>query len=61
MIFASNSNVYFDYEFDTKPLKDLIKDSKIVLLDSDYDDYLDFNPCKLIGKDVGEFLNQFKK
>lgn len=61
LIFASNSNVYFDYEFDTKPLKDLIKDSKIVLLDSDYDDYLDFNPCKLIGKDVGEFLNQFKK
>lgn len=61
LFFSTKSDVFFSPKFDVEPLKDLVKDSKIVFIDSEYGDYLDFNPCKMVKNDVEEFLNQFKK
>lgn len=60
LIFANADNFYYSYEYDALPLRDLIKDSKVVLYDSlkDSDNYLNYS---IFTDDLEKFLEEFKK
>ena len=59
-IVSPSDDLYYSPVYDTLPLKDLIKDSKILILESKkrHDDIEDYD---IIEDDVKEFLKQFKK
>lgn len=60
LIISPSDDVYFSPIYDTLPLKDLIKDSKIVLIEAKKD-YMDNNDYSSVVNDVNSFLKEFKK
>ena len=60
LIISSRDDIYYSPEFDTLPLENLIKDSKIILFDFTRD-YIDFEDYSIFEKDLIEFMSQIKK
>ena len=61
IIASTRTDGYFDPEFDTLPLKDLIKDCEILIYDSKMENYGDMEDYSIIGEEVLSFIEQFKK
>lgn len=59
LIFSYPDDLYFSPEFDTIPLKDLIKDSTVIMVDSNRD-ISGFDDYSVLDDDVREFLKQFQ-
>ena len=60
LIFSYPDDIYFSPEFDALPLESLIKDSKVVMIESD-DGNHDYEDYSVLVDDVREFLNELKK
>lgn len=60
LIFTYPDDLYFTPEFDTIPLKDLIKDSEVVVVDS-YRDMAGYDDYAILADDVRDFLKQFRE
>lgn len=60
LIISPSEDVYFTPIYDTLPLKNLIKDSKIILIEA-RKDYRDNNHYSSVVDDVNYFLEEFKK
>lgn len=61
IIASTKTDGYFYPEDDTLPLKDLIKDCKILIFDSKMANYGDMEDYSVIGDEVLSFIEQFKK
>lgn len=59
LIVCADNDVYYTPEFDLLPLKHLIKNSKVILYDSN-EDYVDYEEHPLINDELGGFLNNLK-
>ncbi|WP_458454100.1 alpha/beta fold hydrolase [Methanobrevibacter sp.] len=59
LIVSANNDMYYTPEFDVLPLKDLIKNSKIILFDL-VDEYEDYEDHPDVEKGLWEFMNSFK-
>ena len=60
LIFGSVDDIYYSSKYDTLPLNQLIKDSKIVLYDS-LKDHNGFEDYSVLFDDFKEFLIEFKE
>ncbi|WP_458406534.1 alpha/beta fold hydrolase [Methanobrevibacter sp.] len=59
LIVSANNDMYYTPEFDVLPLKDLIKNSKIILFDL-VDEYEDYEDHPDVEKGLWEFMNSLK-
>ena len=60
IIASTRTDGYFDPESDTLPLKDLIKESKVIIFDSKMENHGDTEDYSTIGEAVLDFIEQFK-
>lgn len=59
LIFSPADDIYFSPEFDTLPLKELIKDSTVVLFDVDVDDnYTEYVYHEPLSEEIKKFLEK---
>jgi homoserine O-acetyltransferase len=61
LFISTESDIYFTPKFDLDPLKKLVKDSKIVLLNTEFDFGDDYKEYRMAEEDIGNFLKQFKE
>lgn len=59
LIVSANNDMYYTPEFDVLPLKDLIKNSKIILFDL-VDEYEDYEDHPDVEKGLWEFMDSFQ-
>ena len=59
LVVSSNRDMYYTPDFDVLPLKDLIKDCKILIFESE-DDYVDYEDCSIIEEDFSTFMEDMK-
>lgn len=59
LIVSSDNDMYYTPEFDLLPLVDLIKNSKIILIEST-DEYMEYEEHPSIEKELREFLDSIK-
>ena len=60
LIFSYPDDIYFSPEFDTIPLKELIKDSTVIMVESNRD-ISGIDDYSILKDDVRKFLKQFKE
>ena len=61
LFISTENDIYFTPKFDLDPLKKLVKDSKIVLLNTEFDFGDDYKEYRMAEEDIGNFLKQFKE
>ncbi len=58
LIISCKQDPHFPPELDAVPMSKMIKDSKIIIMDSELG-HLCFNELEIISSDLGEFMSQF--
>lgn len=60
LVVSSKNDMYYSPDFDVLPIKDIIKDSKIILLEPS-DDYSTYEDYPMIEMELNAFLDSVKK